>query len=53
VRSDDHDRPTLREPHPSLPTRVGSRAPRPDGAVTGDQPALTWISTGRHDLRRH
>jgi NADH:ubiquinone reductase (H+-translocating) len=53
VRSDDHDRPTLRELHPSLPTRVGSRAPRPDGAVTGDQPALTWISTGRHDLRRH
>jgi NADH:ubiquinone reductase (H+-translocating) len=51
VRSDDHDQPTLREPHPSLGARVGSPTPRADGTVTGDQPALTWISPGRHDFR--
>ncbi|GLZ56249.1 FAD-dependent oxidoreductase [Actinomycetospora sp. NBRC 106378] len=46
------DGPTLREPHPSAPTPVredvpgGGRAP-----VTGDQPALTWLTPGRHDFR--
>ncbi|HEY2224973.1 NAD(P)/FAD-dependent oxidoreductase [Actinomycetospora sp.] len=49
------DQPTLREPHPSFPSAVGS-APavpagaRPDHAITGDQPALTWIRPGRHDF---
>ena len=56
------DGPTLREPHPSFPllrepypsgaTRIGvPSATRIDGPVTGDQPALSWIARGRHDLR--
>ena len=56
------DGPTLREPHPSFPplrepypsgaTRVGvPSAARIDAPVTGDQPALSWITRGRHDLR--
>jgi NADH:ubiquinone reductase (H+-translocating) len=51
VRSNDYDQPTLREPHPSLPTSGGwTMAARPDHAVTRDQPALTWIRPGRHDF---
>ena len=56
------DGPTLREPHPSFPTaaraapvgRDAGRRPRArgatDGPMTGDQPALSWIARGRHDL---
>jgi NADH:ubiquinone reductase (H+-translocating) len=53
VRSDDYDQPTLREPHPSFPTRLGPATggvPTTGRTVTGEQPALTWISTGRHDF---
>jgi NADH dehydrogenase len=51
VRSDDYDQPTLREPHPSFPTPGGwTMAGRPDHAVTGDRPALTWIRPGRQDF---
>ncbi|MDT7744064.1 MAG: hypothetical protein QOE59_3142 [Actinomycetota bacterium] len=51
VRSDDYDQPTLREPHPSLPTPGGwTMAARPDHAMTGEQPALTWIRPGRPDF---
>jgi NADH:ubiquinone reductase (H+-translocating) len=54
----DVDQPTLREPHPSFPWAALSApavpAPaaeaRPDRAITGDQPALTWIRPGRHDF---
>ena len=53
VRSDDYDQPTLREPHPSLPIPGGwTMAARPDHAVTGEQPALTWIRPGRHDFHQ-
>ncbi|MFC5062424.1 NAD(P)/FAD-dependent oxidoreductase [Actinomycetospora atypica] len=56
------DGPTLREPHPSFPllrephpsgaARLGvPSAARVDGPVTGDQPALSWITRGRHDRR--
>jgi NADH:quinone reductase (non-electrogenic) len=51
VRSDDYDQPTLREPHPSLPTPGGwTMAARPDHALTGEQSALTWVRPGRHDF---
>jgi NADH dehydrogenase len=51
VRSDDYDQPTLREPHPTLPTPGGwTMAARPDHAMTGEQPALTWIRPGRPDF---
>ena len=47
----DVDQPTLREPHPSFPmVAPGSTWARPDRAITGDQPALTWIRPGRHDF---
>ncbi len=51
----DVDQPTLREPHPSFPTYVppvpaSTTGARPDRAITGDQPALTWIRPGRHDF---
>ncbi|WP_433798388.1 NAD(P)/FAD-dependent oxidoreductase [Actinomycetospora sp. CA-084318] len=46
------DGPTLREPHPSLPTAVRAGAPAAGRApATGDQPAITWLSRGRHDFR--
>ena len=52
----DVDQPTLREPHPSFPTYAAGAASttgaRPDRAITGDQPALTWIRPGRHDFLR-
>ncbi|GAA4831085.1 hypothetical protein GCM10023201_18800 [Actinomycetospora corticicola] len=46
------DGPTLREPHPSaaVPVRVGAED-RMRAPATGDQPALTWLSTGRHGFR--
>ncbi|MEJ2871691.1 FAD-dependent oxidoreductase [Actinomycetospora sp. OC33-EN08] len=52
------DGPTLREPHPSFPSltftrpgRVGVPSGRRTGPATGDQPALSQLSTGRHDFR--
>jgi hypothetical protein len=54
VRSDDYDQPTLREPHPSLPIPGGwTMAARPDHAVTGGRPALTWVRPERHDVLEH
>ncbi|WP_018335611.1 NAD(P)/FAD-dependent oxidoreductase [Actinomycetospora chiangmaiensis] len=52
------DGPTLREPHPSFPTPTPTPAPAGTGGpevvrapATGDQPALTWLTPGRHEFR--
>jgi NADH dehydrogenase len=50
----EFDQPTLREPHPSLPIPGGwTMAARPDHAVTGGRPALTWVRPERHDVLEH